>query len=263
MRNWLATGAQQAPDTTVSLIESVGTRGFAGAALGTLQSLIPAASWNAYQVGAQCEPRLYFSASHEVPDRTTHCWQAYLTGPHAQDRTLQWDGADAGRAHLCHITSGEVPDEHRQRVYDAHGVAERISIVRQQSAGQIFAVNLYRHRHQPAFSDRHLAAFETVGPVLLALAHKHVELAPPARSPRDWLAHWRGRLQLDAAKLTERELDVCARILAGWSLDGIAVDLGVSLTTVKTYRKRAFDRMDIHFRNELFSRVGMANTATA
>jgi len=250
MRNWLATGAQHmAPDTTVSLIESVGTRGFAGTALATLQSLIPAASWNAYQVG--CEPRMYFSASH--------CWQAYLTGPHAQDRTLQWDGADAGRAHLCHITSGEVPDEHRQRVYDAHGVAERISIVRQQADGQIFAVNLYRHRHQRAFSDRHLAAFETVGPVLLALAHKHVELAPPARSPRDWIAHWRSRLQLDAARLTERELDVCARILAGLSLDGIAVDLGVSLTTVKTYRKRAFDRMDIHFRNELFSRVGIAS----
>lgn len=262
MRNWLATGAQHmAPDTTVALIESVGTRGFAGAVLGTLQSLIPAASWNAYQVGG--EPRMYFSASHEVPDRTTHCWQAYLAGPHARDRTLQWDGADAGRAHLCHITSGEVPDDHRQRVYDAHGVAERISIVRQQAGGQIFAVNLYRHRHQPAFSDRHLAAFETVGPVLLALAHKHVELAPPARSPRDWLAHWRSRLQLDAANLTERELDVCARILAGWSLDGVAVDLGVSLTTVKTYRKRAFDRMGIHFRNELFSRVGTAGAPAA
>jgi DNA-binding NarL/FixJ family response regulator len=41
----------------------------------------------------------------------------------------------------------------------------------------------------------------------------------------------------------------------------VAVDLGVSLTTVKTYRKRAFDRMGIHFRNELFSRVGSAATA--
>lgn len=262
MRNWLATEGQRiAPDTTVALIESVGTRGFAGAVLNTLQPLIPAASWNAYQVGAQ--PRLYFSASHEVPDRTGHCWQAYLAGPHSQDRTLHWEGAGVGHAHLSHITSREIPDGHRQHVYDAHGMAERISIVRQQADGQVFAVNFYRHQHQSAFSDRHLAAFEAVGPIVLALAHKHAELAPAASAPRDWLAHWRNRLQLDAAKLTERELDVCARMLLGWSLDGIAVDLGVSLTTVKTYRKRAFDRMDIHFRNELLSRVGMANTAAA
>ena len=35
----------------------------------------------------------------------------------------------------------------------------------------------------------------------------------------------------------------------------IAVDLGVSPGTVKTYRNRAFDRLGIHHRNELFALV--------
>jgi len=60
------------------------------------------------------------------------------------------------------------------------------------------------------------------------------------------------RLQHD---LTDRELDVCARVLQGMTHEGIAADLGLGVPTVKTYRNRAFARMGIHFRNELFAKV--------
>ena len=65
----------------------------------------------------------------------------------------------------------------------------------------------------------------------------------------------RERLYALRPDLTTREADVCVRLLQGMTHDGIAADLGVSLTTVKTYRNRAFDRLGIHFRNELFARV--------
>ena len=53
--------------------------------------------------------------------------------------------------------------------------------------------------------------------------------------------------------LTAREVEVCARLLTGMTQDGIASDLGLSLATVKTYRNRAFARLGIHFKNQLFS----------
>jgi DNA-binding CsgD family transcriptional regulator len=37
--------------------------------------------------------------------------------------------------------------------------------------------------------------------------------------------------------------------------EGVAADLGLSLPTVRTYRNRAFARLGIHFRNELFALV--------
>ena len=46
---------------------------------------------------------------------------------------------------------------------------------------------------------------------------------------------------------------MCARLLQGMTQEGIACDLGLSLPTVKTYRNRAFSRLGIHFRNELFA----------
>ena len=61
------------------------------------------------------------------------------------------------------------------------------------------------------------------------------------------------RLQQAAPALTPRECEVCARLLCGMTQDGIANDLGLSLPTVKTYRNRAFARLGIHFKNELFS----------
>ena len=63
------------------------------------------------------------------------------------------------------------------------------------------------------------------------------------------------RLRSLCPALTERERAVCIRLLQGMTQDGIASDLGLALPTVKTYRNRAFARLGIHFRNELFARV--------
>jgi DNA-binding CsgD family transcriptional regulator len=58
-----------------------------------------------------------------------------------------------------------------------------------------------------------------------------------------------------APGISGRELDVCVRLLQGMSHDGIACDLNISATTVKTYRNRAFGRLDIRHNNELFALV--------
>jgi DNA-binding CsgD family transcriptional regulator len=57
----------------------------------------------------------------------------------------------------------------------------------------------------------------------------------------------------EGARLTEREADVCARIVLGMSTTGIALDLRISKNTVATLRKRAYDRLGISSQNELFA----------
>ena len=53
--------------------------------------------------------------------------------------------------------------------------------------------------------------------------------------------------------LPRREAEVCARILYGLSSVGIALDLTVSEETVKTYRKRAYQRLSIGSERELLT----------
>jgi DNA-binding NarL/FixJ family response regulator len=268
---WRHDGPGPVPgEAMAQMIAWLGEDGFADRLLRQLHPALPVASWSVYRVGPGCAPRLFMSAALDIPDTTRDCWEAYLSGPHRRDRSLRFDAADAvhGRQ-LCHITAQEVPPAHRALVYEAHGVAERVSVVQHAEDEALFAVNFYRHTHQRALTDAQIGGFEQLAPALLALARKHVALraAAGAPDPRDAVspqgasvdpsppAPLRERLlQCDAA-LTARELDVCTRLLRGMTHDGIAADLGLSLPTVKTYRNRAFARLGIHFRSELFARV--------
>ena len=296
MRQWTpsppsATGRQAttgpAGHALAGMVHRLGEPGFASGLLQDLAPVLPAASWSVYRTGHRCKPTLFMSASLGVPDTTQDCWWAYLSGPYRHDRTWGRSFDEAAPAEsptrLCHLTAREVDGEHRARVYEAHGVAERVSVVEYESDGSVFAVNFYRHQHQKPFQDRQISDFEGMAPVLLALTRKHIDLShthlPPATlwheasstdpvhtlalpadaalAPlaADGLPVLRMRLVRLQAELTDRELDVCARLLQGMTHEGIASDLGLSVPTVKTYRNRAFARLGIHFRNELFARV--------
>lgn len=270
MRKWQAPSGRGGMQAAAlgGMIATLGEAAFGDAVLAHLQPWIPAASWSVYRTGARCRPRLFLSGSRGIPDRTRDCWWGYLSGPYLQDRSFDDEGRAVEGPRLCHVTAQEMPPEHRARVYEPHGVMERVSVAEEES-GALFAVNFYRHAHQAPFTDAQIAAFETLAMPLLALARKHVALAAPAdpvpaslpcaQAEAGLAAMPAGRLRerlLDLASgLTARELDVCVRLLRGMTHDGIAADLGLGATTVKTYRNRAFARLGIHFRNELFARV--------
>ncbi|MDP2033094.1 MAG: helix-turn-helix transcriptional regulator [Polaromonas sp.] len=261
MRQWNLTQAP-GPDTGQALagmITRLGLPHFDKDLLDGLYPLFPAGSWSVYRTGPHCQPAIFMSASHGIPDTTRDCWRAYLSGPYLSDRSLVREQAGPAREStlLCHISAQEVAAEHRARVYEAHGVAERVSIVRQQADDTVFAINFYRHVHQRAFSDGQVAALEGLAPALLALTQKHLALAQlPACAPASGsLQSLAQRLKRINDRLTARELDVCARLLQGMTQEGVAADLGLSLPTVRTYRNRAFARLGIHFRNELFALV--------
>ena len=54
-------------------------------------------------------------------------------------------------------------------------------------------------------------------------------------------------------KLTGREADVCERILVGFTSTGISLDLDIAESSVNTYRRRAYEKLNIATQNELFS----------
>lgn len=53
--------------------------------------------------------------------------------------------------------------------------------------------------------------------------------------------------------LTPRQTEVCARIVLGYSILAISLELGITQNTVSTLRKRAYSRLGISRQNELFA----------
>lgn len=259
MRQWTPHPSSHPLQALEGLICLIGEPNFEAALLACLHPVVPAASYSIYQTGQDCAPQLFMSASLGVPDTTRDCWKAYLSGPYLTDRSLvqnqNQDRRMQGGTMMCHTTAKEVSPEHRLRVYDAHGMAERVSVVKV-DASNVFAINLYRHTHQAPFRDAHLSEFETLAPALVALVKKQIALTKPRKAEGvDSVERWSQKLYSLNSNLSMRELEVCARILTGMTQEGIASDLSLSVPTVKTYRNRAFARLGIHFRNELFALV--------
>jgi len=51
------------------------------------------------------------------------------------------------------------------------------------------------------------------------------------------------------------ERPVCARIVTGHSNEAIALDLGLSFHSVRTYRRRAYAKLNVTSQNELFAQI--------
>ena len=236
------------------VIDAIGRPGFGAAALAHLNDALAAGSWAVYQLWSDRAPVLHLSASHGIPDTTGDCFAAYRDrGLYRRD--CSFDAVRhtprPGHAVMLRMDASEAPSaDHREAIYLRHGVVERLSVARLEADGSLLAVNLYHHAHQGPFGEGEVENFAELAPLLVAGVRRHI----------DWQAHSpaaadrRAALRQRCAALTERELDVLERLLQGMSYDGIAADMGLSAATVKTYRARAFERLGIHFKSELFAR---------
>jgi len=63
------------------------------------------------------------------------------------------------------------------------------------------------------------------------------------------------RFALRHPELSKREREVCARAAIGMSVETTALELGIGKTTVLTYRKRAYERLDVTSPSELCALV--------
>jgi DNA-binding CsgD family transcriptional regulator len=238
-----ATGGEAA---LAGLIGSLSSERFAHEGLAQLNRWLPACWWSVYQLFHDGPPHLHLNAAFNGEDGSDDAWQVYRRSLYRVDETF-----DAARDHLqaegrpmvlTHWHADEMPRRHRAAIYQRHALRERLSLVAPADGGALLALNLYRHAQQPTFGDDEIDAVRRLARPLLAVAEQHIALNARLRPEAPLLA-----------ALPRREREVCERLLKGWSHDGIAADLGLSPVTVKTYRDRAFERLGIHHRSELFA----------
>jgi DNA-binding CsgD family transcriptional regulator len=73
------------------------------------------------------------------------------------------------------------------------------------------------------------------------------------RDRGDRISGLAARLNVRDGRLTVRESDVLSRVMLGVSSEGIALDLGIGLNSVLTYRKHACARLGVSSQVELFA----------
>jgi LuxR family transcriptional regulator, activator of tox operons len=140
--------------------------------------------------------------------------------------------------------------EYRAFCYERPGIVERISIAA--SVGPTALLfNLYRSRRVGQFSSRDFAAASHIGRLCSAVLSKHVtmgHLGTRLRPPVERIAE---RLQCQHPNLSEREVEVCSTLLMGKSGKEAARICGIKVSTLLTYKERAFEKLDIATIGEL------------
>jgi len=116
-----------------------------------------------------------------------------------------------------------------------------------------FYVNFYRITSQGRFAREEVRRLMAVAPAVSAAVARHFQQDAAAGGDPAQRLKLLFASAAPFAALTGREKDVCIRILSGLSSEAIASELGISLHSVLTYRKRAYEKLGISAQNELFS----------
>jgi len=202
----------------------------------------------------RARPPVLESASWRGGTHVAHVQRAYLDGLYRFDPNLNRPVRSAvavsllRRIDLAH-------SEYRETCFVQAGLVERLSVAATDE-GQLVLLNLYRLDASGPFAAGEIAMVKELSHFLAALAVKHVGtlgMLLRSRDRADRIAALAARLHARDGRLTVRERDVLSRVMLGVSSEGIALDLGIGLNTVLTYRKRAYARLGVTSQAELFS----------
>jgi DNA-binding NarL/FixJ family response regulator len=114
-------------------------------------------------------------------------------------------------------------------------------------------LSMYRDQSVGFFSSGELAEIEDGADTLSALVAKHAALSHTGgqvtRHPP--IAELTARFRQTGAKLSTREAQICAMFVTGQCDKEVAKATGLQLSSVATYRKRAYQKMGVSDRRGL------------
>jgi DNA-binding CsgD family transcriptional regulator len=144
--------------------------------------------------------------------------------------------------------------EYSQRLFVEPGIAGKICVIVRRPEDAI-CLSLYRDRGEGSFADDDFDRVERLKIPLAAACERHFDLTPKRAMPtlEQAVALLEGGEGMPV--LSAREAAVCARIVTGYSNEAIALDLDLSFHSVRTYRRRAYAKLNVTSQNELFALI--------
>jgi DNA-binding CsgD family transcriptional regulator len=172
-----------------------------------------------------------FPAYRKLYLRQDPVCDAYRATPKCSDVAIQ-------RVRPSHITSPGF----RRQIFDEPGIIERISII-QRGDDAWRVMNVARHVSDGCFNDQEIGAL--IGLACLTLPMLPLNRRHQAESRPLSVAQFEQRFERRFDSLTLRERQVCARAVAGMSVAATAQELQIATTSVLTYRRRAYQRLQV------------------
>lgn len=222
------------PEVGATLIEAARVGDFARTLLSAAQHIDDVAEVFAYSVPHGGRPRAICSSGGLC--NSAECAENYSRAYYRFDPAMRMLEQVRGRTGFadCFAAASITRADYRAQCFEQPRFVDKVCFGWR---GEREAMVLAFYRNRARGTDD-LARLADHG--LAALAH-HQAAALRAQS-EPLVARLERRLRGAYGELSGREVEVCARTLAGWTADETARDLGLGLGTVLTYRQRGYQR---------------------
>lgn len=237
------------------LISKIGRRDFPEEVLSVYRDLAGCDYCACFDLTEGDRPQVVFAqgAHARIPDFALKTSIAYASRHWRFDGALR-NGPEAAQAGggvaFQRMSAGEIGDaEYRRECYDRPGVGERFSLF--SAGGRAYLVAGYRAAARGAANASDVNAIVAAGPALMAAVERHCELSAVQIADQRAACY---RAMVEKAKgcgLSEREAHIAAGLADGEGQADIAARCGVALSSVITYRKRAYRKLKVENRGQL------------
>jgi len=182
-------------------------------------------------------------------DVTKECFERYRSSYFKRDPVIRLLKKMEANDQRCdgvsalHMSREDIPDNAwRRDIYERENLTDRLSFLFSPKTESLLAVNLYRNAKRGPFTSGELEVLLPIAPLIAQVYKSSFASQNPFNITKS-VCQLEEILQVRAHTLSSRERAVCARVATGMSVDGIAVDLDVSPSTVMTLRKRAYAKL--------------------
>lgn len=259
-------------DRLGNLVSTIGSREFGGSFYTLFRDMfdIEECTVFAFPAPSQPQPIVIECASDETRNVALRLADDYVSGGYLTDPNVLGHAQPCSTANIYVTNPDDIDDaSYRAHYYEKPSISQEL-VVMGHAGGTLYYTSLYRKSCRSAFGHGELSAIRPLANFIVKTLHRHSELVTPQGEsnfsfvpcPTDapselrqrTLQHLREVLLAGDSKLSQREAEICAGIVMGYSTLAIALNCAISTNTVATHRKRAYAKLGISSQNELFVR---------
>lgn len=235
------------------LIDSLGTDAFSQRFYDFWVRLLLLDQCTAWELKAGQAPRTLVSARPNDPKLIKRLCEMYSESMYQGDEQLQHldqnDNTIVAQINTQTMDQGQ----YRRLFFEEADLQEKLFMLSQRGESS-FYINLYRCRGRDAFTQAELKRCQQAAGFACALLEKHQQLLPEDENniklQQDKLEEF---FSQHPAGLSPREASTCSLIVTGHSNEAIALTLDVSINTARTFRRRAYEKLQLSTQAELFA----------
>jgi len=234
------------------VVNSVGTESYGDVCFAMLERALNAEHWALFRFRSGSPLKCVATASKRDKAAAKENCDRFVGRCYSVDPSVRVASRRLSAPTLTKMAIDDIEDPQYRHCFELTHVQERVSLFSWIGL-DLYQLSVFRGPRKASFSAPEMNHFAALAKLLLATAQKHEMLIDQQRSfPRHLNIEGIERLlKLRAPELSTRECEVCARAVAGKTIEGTSLELDIRRTSVITYRQRAYQKLGISRTNEL------------